>query len=64
MYKFRMETDRPTVGYSRPIPFSVRPVVKEQITQMISDILEISDSPFLEQLDYSQEGGQKAKNMC
>jgi hypothetical protein len=26
-YKFQMETDKPTVGYSRPIPFAFRPAV-------------------------------------
>jgi hypothetical protein len=25
------------VGYSRPIPFAVKPAVREQITQMVND---------------------------
>jgi hypothetical protein len=35
------------VGYSRPIPFAVRPAVRDQIRQMLRDyILEISNSSF------------------
>jgi hypothetical protein len=50
-YKFQVETNRPIMGYSRPIPFAIRPAVREQIAQMIDDdILEISNSSFLNPL--------------
>jgi hypothetical protein len=39
------------VGFSRAIPSAIRPVVREQIKQMIEDdIIEISDSPFINPL--------------
>jgi hypothetical protein len=45
-YQFQVNTDKPIVGYSRPIPFATRPAVREQINQMMKDgILEISTSP-------------------
>jgi hypothetical protein len=63
-YKFQVETGHPIVGYSRPIPLSVRPGVKEQITQMVSDdILEISNSPFLNPLTIVTREGKKPR-MC
>jgi hypothetical protein len=50
-YKFQVHTDRPIIGYSRPIPFAVRPAVREQIKQMEKDdILETSTSPILNPL--------------
>jgi hypothetical protein len=50
-YKFQVNTDTPIVGYSRPIPFTTRPAVREQINQMLKDgILEISTSPILNPL--------------
>jgi hypothetical protein len=36
-YNFQVEADCPIFGYSRPIPFFVRPAVSEQIIQMVSD---------------------------
>jgi hypothetical protein len=50
-YKFRMEADRPIVGYKRPTAFAVRPAVRQQIEQMLKDdILEASCSHFLNPL--------------
>jgi hypothetical protein len=50
-YKFQVDTDKPIVGYSRPIPFAIRPAVREQIDQMLrDDILEVSTSPNLNPL--------------
>jgi hypothetical protein len=50
-YKFQVNTDKPIVGYSRPIPFTLRPAVREQINQMLKDgILETSSSPILNPL--------------
>jgi transposase InsO family protein len=50
-YKFQLSDPKPIVGFSRAIPFAIRPVVREQIKQMIEDdIIEISDSPFINPL--------------
>jgi hypothetical protein len=47
-YKFVVNTDKPIIGYSRPIPFATRSAVWEQIDQMLrDDILETSASPIL-----------------
>jgi hypothetical protein len=59
-YKFQVATDKPIAGYSRPIPFALRPAVREQINQMLrDDILEISTSPILNPLTVvTKEGGK------
>jgi hypothetical protein len=50
-YRFQVNTDKAIVGYSRPIPFSERSAVREQINQMIEDdVLELSTSQFLNPL--------------
>jgi hypothetical protein len=50
-YRFQVEADNPIVGYSRPIPYALRPAVREQIKQMLEDgIIENSSSPFLSPL--------------
>jgi hypothetical protein len=50
-YKFQVEIDKPIIGYSRPIPFTVRSEVRNQIKQMSKDdILEVSTSPILNPL--------------
>jgi hypothetical protein len=52
----------PIVGYSRPIPFAVRPAVRNQIKQMLQDdILEYSDSLFLNPLTVVYKEGQKIR---
>jgi hypothetical protein len=38
-YEFQVTADKPIVGYSGPIPFCIRPAVREKINQ--DDILEI-----------------------
>jgi hypothetical protein len=55
-----LDTDQPIVGYSGPIPFALRPAVREQINQMLKDdMLEISASPILNPLIVvSKEGGK------
>jgi hypothetical protein len=50
-YKFWINTDQPVVSYSRPVPFSLRPAVENQISQMLADdILEVSTSHILNPL--------------
>jgi hypothetical protein len=50
-YKFHVETNKPIVGYSRPIPFVLRAKVQRQIEQMVKDdITEVSNSPVLNPL--------------
>ncbi|PNF15197.1 hypothetical protein B7P43_G14112 [Cryptotermes secundus] len=45
-YNFQVSTDQPIVGYSRPIPFKLRPALQEQINQILKgDISEIRASP-------------------
>jgi hypothetical protein len=63
-YKFHVETDKPIIGYSRPIPFSIRPEVRKQIQQMLKeDILEVSTSPILNPLTIVPREGKKLR-MC
>ncbi|PNF32592.1 hypothetical protein B7P43_G19008, partial [Cryptotermes secundus] len=55
-YRFQVNADKPIVSYSRPIPFALRPAVREQIQQIIEDgILEFSTSPVLNPLDGSEQ---------
>jgi hypothetical protein len=43
--------EKPIVGFTRPVPFKLRPVIRDQINQMMKDgILEFSDSPFINPL--------------
>jgi hypothetical protein len=59
-YKFQMETDKPIVGYSRPIPFAFSPAARQQIEQMVKDdILEVSSSPILNPLTVAHREGKK-----
>jgi hypothetical protein len=44
-YEFKLEEDMPPTANSRPIPFALRPPVREQIQEMLRDrILEESHS--------------------
>jgi hypothetical protein len=44
-YNFQVKSDQPIISHSRPVPFSQRPAVHEQIQQMLADdILECSQS--------------------
>jgi hypothetical protein len=61
-YKFKIDTDKPIVGYSRPIPFAHRPAVRQQINQMLADeILEISTSPILNPLTVVKKDNGKIR---
>jgi hypothetical protein len=57
-----VKADRAIVSYSRPIPFAIRPAVREQIAQMVNDdILEISNSPILNPLTVVHREGKKPR---
>jgi hypothetical protein len=61
-YKFHVKADRAIVSYSRPIPFAIRPAVREQIAQTVDDdILEISNSPILNPLTVVHREGKKPR---
>jgi transposase InsO family protein len=61
-YKFQLSDPKPIMGFSRAIPFTIRPVVREQIRQMIEDdIIEISDSPFINPLTVVYKEGKKVR---
>jgi hypothetical protein len=50
-YRFQVEADKPIIGHSRPIPYALRPAVREQIQQMlVDDIIKIGGSPILNPL--------------
>jgi hypothetical protein len=50
------------MGFSRAIPFTVRPVVREQVRQMIEDdIIEISNSPLINPLTVVYAEGKKVR---
>jgi hypothetical protein len=47
-YKFQISDPKPIVVFSRAIPFAIRPILREQIKQMLEDdINEISESPYI-----------------
>jgi hypothetical protein len=54
-----VEADKPFIGFSRPIPFALRPAVREQINQMLADdVLEVSTSHVLNPLTVvTKKGG-------
>jgi hypothetical protein len=60
-YKFRAEADRPVSGYSRPIPFALRPATRSLITdEMLKyDILEVGNLPVLSPLIVVRRDGKK-----
>jgi len=63
-YEFEVQGSEPIVGHTRPIPFSVRPAVREQIRQMIADnVLEISTSNHVNPLTIVLRDG-KAPRIC
>ena len=63
-HKFGVQCSEPTVGHTRPIPFSVRPAVREQIRQMMADnVLEISTSSHVNPLTIVLRDG-KAPRIC
>ena len=63
-YEFEVQCSEPIVGHSRPIPFSVRPAVREQIRQMMADnVLEISTSSHVNPLTIVLREG-RAPRIC
>lgn len=62
-YGFQLVDDKPFVGQVRPIPFKLRPVVREHLNQLSDDIIEVSDSPFLNPLTVVPREG-KAPRIC
>jgi hypothetical protein len=36
-YEFQVKTDQPVRSFSRPVPFALRPAVKEQIQTILRD---------------------------
>jgi hypothetical protein len=36
-YELQVETDKPIIGFLGPIPFALRPAVREQIHEMLAD---------------------------
>lgn len=60
-YKLQVEADR-HIGFSRPIPFALRPAVKSQIDEMVRDgTLKIENSPFLNPLTAVKLNGKKLR---
>jgi hypothetical protein len=60
-YRFQVTEAKPTVGYSRPILFVVSPAIRDQIRQRLLDILEVSDSLFLNPLSAVYKEGNKIR---
>jgi hypothetical protein len=58
-YEFEVQCSEPTFSHTRPIPFSARPAVREQIRQMMADnILEISTSSHVSPLTTVRREGK------
>jgi hypothetical protein len=63
-YEFRIEGSMPHSANSRPIPFALRPQVREQIRAMLQDgILEESHSAYINQITLVVREG-KAVRIC
>jgi hypothetical protein len=63
-YEFRLTDPKPTTGYSRSIPFAMRPIIRKQIEQMLADdILEVSNSPFINPMTVVPRPG-KSPRLC
>jgi hypothetical protein len=63
-YEFEVECSEPFVGHIRPVSFSVRSAVREQIRQMMADnVLEISTSSHVNPLTVVLRDG-KAPRIC
>jgi hypothetical protein len=62
-YEFEVQGSG-SIGHTRPIPFSVRPAVREQIKQMMADgVLEISNSSYVNPLTIVVKEG-RAPRIC
>lgn len=63
-YEFRLSDETPAFSPTRPVPYSLRPVVREQIRQLIEDdVLEIANSPHISPLTIVHREG-KAPRIC
>ena len=63
-YEFEVQGLEPYVRHTRPIPFSVRPAVREQIKQMVADgVLEVSNSSYANPLTIVMKDG-RAPRIC
>jgi hypothetical protein len=63
-YEFEVKYSEPTVGHTRPIPFSVGPAFREHIRQMMADnVLEISTSSHVNPIKIVLRDG-KAPLIC
>ena len=63
-YEFEVECSEPFVGHIRPVSFSVRSAVREQIRQMMADnVLEISTSSNVDPLTVVLRDG-KTPRIC
>ena len=61
-YEFKLTDESPVMSHSRVIPFSVRPVIRKQISQMIKDgILEISESPYINPVTIVHREGKEPR---
>jgi hypothetical protein len=61
-YEFKVTDENPVMGYSRVIPFALRPIIRKQIHQMIEDdILEISESPYINPVTVVHREGKEPR---
>jgi predicted aspartyl protease len=60
-YEFEVQGSDPLVGHTRPIPFSVRPAVREQIRQMTDGVLEVSNSSYVNPLTIVMKEGREPR---
>jgi hypothetical protein len=62
--EFRLYSESSTNSATRPVPYNLRPVTREQIKQLIEDdALEIANSPFISLLTIVHRDG-KAPKIC
>ena len=61
-YKFEVTPFQPACVYTRPVPFALRPAIRAQIQQLLDDdILELSQSPFINPLTIVEREGKKLR---
>lgn len=61
-YEFVLSDLKPVTGSSRVVPFAVRPIIREQIAQMLDDdILETCNSPFINPITIVYKEGRKPR---
>jgi hypothetical protein len=63
-YEFKLTDERPVMSHSRTVPFAVRPIIRQQVRQMIQDdVLEISHSPYINPITIVYREG-KSPRLC